>query len=167
MELNKRINNIDDILNCYTDIKIAEMYKGKKGYFSKSMYGFHDLESCVYGELVEVKENTNQPFIHELYTAFDFFIPESAVAPKEELKPSRPLTIEEFNELCDFGEFLTFKRKDDTYTHCVIYGGYTKEKGSDNPKNDFLHLGAETFSMQELFDEYEYLANDTWKPFGK
>ena len=44
---------------------------------------------------------------------------------------------------------------------------YADEK-SDNPSLDSIHLGACLFSLQELFDnyEYQYMYSEIWKPFG-
>lgn len=165
--MDKRIINRDAISNCFTDSRIAKIDVGKKGYFSKSMYGFHDLDSCVYGELVEVKENTNQPFIHELYTAYDFFISESAVAQKE--KKSRPLDLDEFRDRFAIGDVIKLRLKDCSLDLCLMYTGneYQPSEQGD-PYCDSVCLGSYSFSMQTLFDDYEYYfeVEQKWLPFG-
>ena len=156
MEYDIRITSSDLVLNCF-DTTFAEEhdYKGKFGYFTNCIEDYADLDKCQYGELTYTNSHAYQLDHGNWYT---FFLPQSAIESKK--KEYRPYTIEEF---CNEGfEIVVFREKEDhSREYHVRYNGYRKAG------TEYIILGSWSYTLNDLFNDFEYLDNDgNWKPFG-
>lgn len=168
MKLDTRIKSLSDIITCFDEDKDrAVTFVGQKGYFADDMMEFGNLGSCTHGKLEDYGIDNNYPFkCEEDDIDHAFFIPESVLKPKPKY---RPFTMEEFNNLVEFGEFVSYRQKDKAHTYCVMYVGnqYTSETEA-NPQEDMVGLGPYYHSFEELLTDYEWLPadQDKWVPFG-
>lgn len=167
MKLDKRIKTLKDIITCFDEDRTrAEKYIGQNGYFTDDIMEFGDLESCTYGELESYIIGEDYPFNCGNGDAIShaLFIPESVLKPKK--KKCRPFTMEEFKSEFDIGKPIKFRKKDDTRgERYVLLLGYGLEECNKSIFDTVL-IGHFSYSLDELFNEYEYKTNDVWKPFG-
>ena len=167
MKLDPRIENESLI---YTPFSKAKINLHEKGYFADDMMSFSDLKECVYGELVDIDTNEDYPYMCKSDTIWHgFYIPESSLKSVEENNKLKPFTIEKFCREFKLGEINTYRKMDTKHTYLNMFVGYDyADEKSDNPSLDSIHLGACSFSLQELFDnyEYQYMYSEIWKPFG-
>lgn len=170
MKPDERIKALSDILTCF-DIERAKEFIGQKGYFAGDLYWFNDLPSCPYGTLTKVSDNTDntsdifqrEDREEELYP---YFIPESSLKPVE--KACRPFTLSEFSDKFTVGQPIKFREKgaaeDELY---FILLGY-RSSLYDGKTIPYIYIGYLTFTLDELFNDYEWQETDTgdWKLFG-
>lgn len=165
MNLDKRIESIDDILNPFSNIKVAEDYVNSSGYFSNNFEDFSDLSKCTRGTLAPIVEHKNNPSLYrhrETGVLYKFFLCDSAVNNDEEPK-FRPFTLQEFLNIFPLGDAITFKRKDETYYWKLTFIGH---RGESNGSMDVC-IGCEWYSFKELAEEYEYRnESGEWVAFG-
>lgn len=158
MEYDKKIDDRAMILNCL-DVDFArDRYENSYGYFTDNIQNYSNLNKCGYGKLITIG-NSDIPYKGGNGKYFRFFLPESAV--KKE-KKYRPYTLEEFFN--EGFEVVVFRHKnDDSLEYHVCYNGYVKY---DNGVY-LIVFGNKLYSLNELFENYEYLDDDgKWKPFG-
>ena len=156
MKLDERIEKLSDILTC-VDIEEAKQFIGQKGYFSDCIRNFDDLSVKTADVLSGVYDH-DMTFIAEDDTHWRYFIPECRLKPKE--KKYRPYTIEEF---CNEGfEIIVFREKDcPSREFHLRYNGYRK---CDNVYK--VILGNITYTLSDLFEDFERFYNGRWFPFG-
>ena len=158
MELDKRFKVLP--FCCFNAERCEKYINNLKGYFANEISSFCDINICKYGTLGSVLGDQQESFyMSETEESFSFFIPEYFVKPKE--KKYKPYTIEEF---CNEGfEIVVFRSKiDESPEYHVRYNGYIKY---DNVYN--IILGTISYTLSDLFENYEYLDDDgEWKPFG-
>lgn len=168
-----RINNEHCIRAPFT-VDTAKQYIGKRGYFTDDLFNFSNLDSCCDGMLVSVESDNRHPYYCGISDEgviikgnFSFFLSAEFVEEKSKEQKYRPFTLEEFNERFEFGEYITFRLKDKTRYFCTPYNGNEyRSETEDDPVDDGVHLGAYSFSLLELFNNYELQAEDDWLPFG-
>ena len=160
MELDPRIKSIDSI-RCFNTIN-DDCY-GKFGYFTNYVTNFEDLNLirkgiCVFrdGECFPFYECTieNQKF--------QYFIPEEDLLSNPKEKQYRPCTLDDFG--LNIGDLIRFRRKDDhDFEICTMYMGYIKNNGIVK-----VMLGNTYYSLEELFNDYEWFDKDSnkWEMFG-
>lgn len=166
------MKKIDTKNSLIFDAKMAKAsleYIGEDGYFSN----FEDLSVCINGALksVLVGDDVGHPYA-SMYDShcYSFFIPQSkAVFIEEPAKKYRPFKdIGDFvSHMClrDSGEvqFIGFRSKDCTSRYDLAYNGYELDMFGVA----HIHLGSLTFTLYELFNNYEYELNSfEWVPFG-
>lgn len=159
-ELDKRIKDFSDIQSYK---QYDDKYVGEYGYFSDSIVGFSDLDSCTRSVLANIDETGGTDMIFdddENY--YRFFLPESLL---KEVK-YRPLTKDEFMRMFNngvFGQWITMKSiiTEKEY-HMQVTGCYTSELD-----NVFICLGSLQFSLGNLFTDYRWKDSDgNWRVFG-
>ena len=99
---------------------------------------------------------------------YQFFIPESCLKPKEKEKKYRPYTFMEFCEKFPVGCPIKFRQKGkEGYERYLILNGYRHEQHKGKT-NTFVCIGPGGFSLEELFNEYEWQEHYTedFEPFG-
>ncbi len=74
MELDKRIKNKEDILDCF-DTEKAKKYIGQNGYFALNLGHYKNLSDIKYGTLTGICDDSNYPF-EKVSSTWCFFIPE-------------------------------------------------------------------------------------------
>ena len=141
-----------------------------KGYFSDDIRAFSDLESCVYGELVELASLSDIPYACKVKSSdkifYSFYIPECNLKPAE--KKLRPYTFMEFDEKFTVGRPIKFRKKGmEGYERYLILDGYIHEQRKDKTFT-YIYIGSVGYALQELFEEYEWQEHYTedFKPFG-
>lgn len=174
-KMDKRIRKVTDIKTPFSeDFEELSNYIGFNAYGADDVNCFHDLDACYSGTLKRVyDDDSGFPFIisssKEVHP-FRYMILEKDLEPKNKTeKKYRPFTMEEFNDLVEFGEFVSYRQKDKAHTYCVMYVGnqYISET-EDNPQEDMVGLGPYYHSFEELLTDYEWLPadQDKWVPFG-
>lgn len=164
MDLDKRIDSIDDIFTPFSDTKVAERYVNSSGYFSNEFENFSDLGKCTHGTLKLIAEHKSDPSLYRLMetgTLYKFFLCDSAVNDEE--SKFRPFNLHEFLNIFPLGDAITFKRKDETYYWKLIFIGH---RGENNGSMDVC-IGSEWYSFKELVEDYEYRnESGEWVSFG-
>lgn len=169
MELDKRIKEGKRPLTCF-DLKEAEEFEGKEGYFSDYLRAFADgeisIEQCTAKGILKLDESSdNCPYINKTTRLnYPYFLPAEWV--KEPEKKYRPYTIKDFEKAFLNGEFEDFIIFRDKHDHGNVYtmrynGNYTRGK------YEYICLGAKNYSFESLFENYEVADYDgEWQPFG-
>lgn len=158
-ELDKRIKDFSDIQSYR---QYDDKYIGEYGYFSDSIVGFSDLDSCTRSVLANIDEMGGTDMIFdddENY--YRFFLPESLLETKY-----RPLNKDEFIRMFNngvFGQWVTLKNIVDNKESCFQIVGYFHA-----PDDTFaVCFGSHEFSLQTLFDYYRWKDYDgNWRVFG-
>ena len=169
MELDKRIKEGKRPLTCF-DLKEAEQFIGKDGYFAHEMEAFENLDRCYFSRLLGFDTcDKSIPFaVANASRDYEFFIPaEWVTEEKTEPEPKyRPYTIKDFEKAFlngEFEDFIIFRDKnnpEDVYT--MRYNGNFR-KG----EFEYICLGAKNFSFESLFENYEVANYDgDFVPFG-
>lgn len=161
MEIDNKVKNNYRIFTCF-DTEQAKQYVDTKGYFTNDIDDFNNLDDCYDGTLNVVYDNSSRPFLNKDFSRyFGFFLPEKFVKEKQ-AKKFRPCTLDGFG--LNIGDLIKFRRKDDpTFEICTLYTGYLKNNGTVK-----VMLGNTYYSLEELFDNYEWYDKDskTWEMFG-
>ncbi len=173
MELDKRIKEGKRPLTCF-DLKEAEKFEGKEGYFSDRPRDFADgeisIEQCATKGILELDERSdNDPYINKTTCLnYPYFLPAEWVKPEEQKKQYRPYSLELWTRHYDIGEIIHFRHKDSKVQHRMMLTGYTTEDGTDMTTNGMgtINLGGFLYSFQTLFESYEIMIDDEWQPFG-
>ena len=159
-ELDKRIKDFSDIQSYK---QYDDKYIGEYGYFSDSIVGFSDLDSCTRSVLANIDETGGTDMIFdddENY--YRFFLPESLL---KEVK-YRPLMKDEFMRMFHngvFGQWITMK-------HVVTENEYYMQiTGCFTSELDIVYvcLGSLHFSLENLFKDFQWKDSDgNWRVFG-
>ena len=162
MKLDIRIKSISDIFTC-TNMEEAKKFIGKRGYFADCMISFEDLSQRESYNLDRIDDD-DVPFVSG-NVHWRYFLPVDNLKPAE--KKYRPYTLEEFlNEgfevLNEGFEIVVFREKGNpSMEYHVRYNGYRK---CDNVYK--VILGNISYTLSDLFDDFERFYNDRWFPFG-
>ena len=172
MELDKRIKEGKRPLTCF-DLKEAEQFIGKKGYFAHCIDYYSDLKSTVFGTLSSTEDGDHSSFVCTEETFdnyyYHFFIPEDWVLP--EVKPEkkyRAFTLAEWIEQHEIGEVIHYRCKPEGIEFRLMYMGYAHGIGK-NIKDvgvGAVTLGLASNTLDYLFDYYEIEIDGKWLPFG-
>lgn len=159
-ELDKRIKDFSDIQSYK---QYDDKYVGEYGYFSDSIVGFSDLDSCTRSVLANIDETGGTDMIFdddENY--YRFFLPESLL---KEVKYRR-LTKDEFMRMFNngvFGQWITMKS---IVTENEYYMQFT---GCFTSELDIVYvcLGSLNLSLETLFADFQWKDSDgNWRVFG-
>ena len=156
MKLDKRIIKGKRPLTCF-DIEEAEKYIGKLCYMCDEYNLFYQLNLIEPAILMGV-EDCEVPFHFDSDKQAEFCLPCEWVTEEK----YRPCTLDDFG--LHIGDLIRFRRKDDHNIEvCTMYMGYMKNNGIVK-----VMLGNTYYSLEELFDNYEWFDKDsnTWEPFG-
>ena len=157
MELDKRIINGKRPLTCF-DIEEAEKYIGKLCYMCDEYNLFYQLNLIEPAILMGV-EDCEIPFHNGQDKQAEFCLPCEWVT---EEKQFRPCTLDDFG--LNIGDLIKFRKKDDhDFEICTMYMSYMKNNGIVK-----VMLGNTYYSLEELFDNYEWFDKDSnkWEVFG-
>lgn len=170
LELDRRIESLTDIFN-FSDVQNAKEFIGQKGYFTNCIYFLKDIQLCKYGTLINVY---TESFSYNVFRRkedgayWEYFIPESFLKSTEQ--KYRPFTLEEFKGLFPIGQPIKFRRKKmEGCERYLVLNGYIHERYNDNDQTiTYIELGSGGYTLQELFEEYEWQDADyeEFKPFG-
>ena len=163
MKLDPRIKALSDILTCF-DIEEAKQYIGQKGYFTDDLYRFSDVLSCYHDTLTNVKDNDDDNYIFndDDNHYWDLFIPESRLLIEK--KKYRPFDSKTFEQHFDIGSVIEFRKKDEKNR---IYKETIESTSKDYNLNEFyVEIGEYTYTLSDLFEDFELFENGEWKPFG-
>lgn len=137
---------------------------GIKGYFSH----YSDFEPYIEGELdgfthsqcMTIERDPNGCSSEQWY---NYFIPEDKVVFKEE-KPKKLRPYKDISEFCnetgceEIGrDIIIIRNKINEQEQVLLYIGYS---------DDTVHLGGHLITLKALFENYEFLYEDKWLPFG-
>lgn len=162
MNLDSRIKDILYIADCFTT-DTYKKYIGTECYLTNEISNFANLDNCTRGTLDAVYDDSVLPYGSK-ERGYSFCLASVFVESKH--TELRPFTINEFNRRFEFGEYITFRRKDRTRSFCVPYNGNEYQSETEGDPDDGVHLGAYAIGLQDLFNDYEYRVSDEWRPFG-
>lgn len=163
MKLDPRIKALSDILTCF-DNERAKQFIGQKGYFTDDLYRFSDVLSCYHDTLTNVKDNDDDNYIFndDDNHYWDLFIPESRLLIEK--KKYRPFDSKTFEQHFDIGSVIEFRKKDEKK---LIYKETIESTSRDYNLNEFyVEIGEYTYTLSDLFEDFELFENGEWKPFG-
>ena len=166
MELDKRIKDTGSILTCFSP-EAATEHMGQKGYFTNSIDDYQSLEQFTDFRTVSEVTDDDTPFCTG-QRCYQFFLPAEFVRPAEEKKKWRPYSLMEFEDKFTIGRPIRFREKDKTgLERYLILNGYAKAQYSTGT-TDYIHIGSTPYTLKELFEDYEWLSQDTedFEPFG-
>lgn len=165
MKLDPRIKKDKRPLCCF-DTDVAKEYIGKACYFAESIEAFENVLNLPCANLHYVDGSTApfQSYGDDGVLCFSrFIIPGEWVEDKTE--KYRPYTLDEFIRAFDIGDVFKIRSKHTNYTAVLSYNGYSKSS-----IGTCIHLGADKFTLDELFKIYEIGEGcgpeETWHPFG-
>lgn len=173
MKLDPRINDtflISDPFNA----EAANKYIGRSGYFTDAIFNFSNLDNCCTGMLVCVEADNRHPYYCGIADEgaivsgnFSFFLSAEFVEEKPKEKKFRPYTFMEFADKFPVGQPIKFRKKgnaeDELY---LILLGYRSRQCNDKTIPNIYIGYSMPFTLDELFNDYEYRVGDEWKPFG-
>lgn len=162
MKIDNKVKDNYKIFTCF-DTEQAKQYVDTKGYFVNDVDEYRCLDDCYYGTLNVVDNNSSRPYLNrDVPRYFGFFLPEEFVKQKQAKKKYRP--YKDIKEFCNQGFQIVVMRHKETKTEFhVLYNGYRLPKGGLCR----VILGNLSYSLKDLFDDYEILDSDgIWKPFG-
>ena len=163
MKLDSKIKSLSDILTCF-DNETAKSFIGQKGYFTNDLYRFSDVLSCYHDTLTNVKDNDDDNYIFndDDNHYWDLFIPESRLLIEK--KKYRPFDSKTFEQHFDIGSVIEFRKKDEKNR---IYKETIESTSRDYNLNEFyVEIGEYTYTLSDLFEDFELFENGEWKPFG-
>ena len=163
MRLDKRIINGKRPLTCF-DIEEAEKYIGKLCYMCDEYDQFHQLNLIEPTILMGV-EDCEIPFHHGKDCQAEFCLPCDWITKE---KRYRPYTLMEFNDKFTVGQPIKYRRKgNEGWEKYLILNGYRHEQ-RDNRTITYIYIGSIPFTLDELFNEYEWQEHYTedFEPFG-
>ena len=168
MELDKRIKEGKRPLTCF-DLKEAEQFIGKDGYFAHEMEGFENLDCCYFSRLLGFDTcDKSIPFaVANASRDYEFFIPAEWV--KESEKKFRAFTLAEWADKHEIGEIIHFSYKDGRQEFNVMYTGYVIEHGEDI--EDIRTIGrimlmGTAYFLEDLFENYVICIDGICQTFG-
>lgn len=145
------------------DLKKSFEYLNGEGFFS-NYKDFSDYKDGIL-KMIKVSDDSGYPYVNKYNSnGFDYFIPKSKAVfeseePEKYYKPFK--TVGELLDSTEVVKYLKFRSKSgDTYN--LAYNGYEIDKFG----TIYIHLGSLTFTLQELFNSYEYSDDTQWLPFG-
>lgn len=145
-------------------------YIGKKGFFGDDLRELKDaIDNKKYSILTEIYPKVAENYDDFLFcedgcTYFRYFLPADKVKEVEEPKKWRAFrTYDELKENgLDLGFNLAYRRKDNREQRNI--GKIIGFQLVDNKLT--ISIGPNTFSLNQLFNEYERYDELEWKPFG-
>lgn len=153
----------------WSNAENAKQYIGKEGYFADSL---KELQECVSNDNfytlfsidLDPKTDVDSIFsITEIDYKYALFIPADKVIKVKEKKWRAFRTYDELKENgLILGLHLPYRRKDNIKQRNV--GIITCFQLVDNELK--ISIGPNTFSLNQLFNEYERYDELEWKPFG-
>lgn len=155
MNIDDRITDRKYIFDCFSADKAKE-YVGENCYMTDDFPLFEDLDFIPVYKLDAIDNNS---FYSETGEGnFEYCLPVRFVKPVE--KKYRPYTIEEF---CNEGfEIIVFRERDcPSREFHLRYNGYRK---CDNVYK--VILGNISYTLSDLFEDFERFYNGRWFPFG-
>lgn len=164
MNLDSRIKDILYIADCFT-VDTYKKYIGTECYMTSEISDYSNLDKCIKAVLRRVEDDEIYPYKSDKQT-FQFCL--ASVFVEQKQTELRPFTLEEFNERFPVGQPIKFrgkgKVKDELYL--ILLGFRISQCNSKTIP--YIYIGYIPFTLNELFDEYEWQETDTgvWKPFG-
>lgn len=170
MKLDPRIKKGKRPLTCL-DVEQALEFVGKECIFSDFCLNYLDIEKFNIDNdnehigILSIDDNSSDYiFINTRNKSrYRFILPCEWVEDKTE--KYRPYTLGEFIRAFDIGDVFKIRSKHTNYTAVLSYNGYSKSS-----IGTCIHLGADKFTLDELFKIYEIGEGcgpeETWHPFG-
>ena len=159
LELDDRIIDKCHPYDCFSNAEEVSQYS--KGWFTNVLEDFTNLDNnTVYFRELKGIKNSAYPFeTKEGY--FKYFLPECMVKVQKKFRAYNSVKELPFT----VGDILFIKEKEYQEIEKCICLGILYEK---NDKLPLISLGTTTYSVQELFEDYEWRFTETgdWKPFG-
>lgn len=166
------IRNILDRRIEFDDIQSFKQYDdqyiGKSGYFSDSLCRFQDLNSCCKSTLIDIDDSKEAgDFIFDCEKGhYRYFLPEELI--KEPEKKYKVFSLEKFLKTFKVGDVICYRERGSTEIQHKMFTGYVTcaDGRYDVPGIGKISLGAYTFGLACLFNNYELFLNNNWQPFG-
>lgn len=159
LELDNRIINKCHPYDCFSNAEEVSQYS--KGWFTNVLEDFTNLDNntVYFRELKGVKKSAYPFETKEGY--FKYFLPECMVKVQEKFRAYNSIKELPFT----VGDILFIKDKESQEIEKCTCSSISYRK---NDSVSLISLGTTTYSVQELFEDYEWRFTETgdWKPFG-
>lgn len=150
----------------WSNAKTARQYIGKEGYFGDSIA---ELDRKIRGDFQNIlmdifdsdTDRASFPFGNNDEETWSLFIPTDKVRKEKKWRAFRTFDELKENGLI-LGLHLAYRRKDNREQRNI--GIITGFQLVDNKLT--ISIGPNTFSLNQLFNEYELYDELEWKPFG-
>lgn len=176
MKLDKRVKENALIGHCFNAEELKQ-YIGKECYFTDNLEDFSDLINPFEGVLKAVSPDAMVCYVAEAKVngspvefPYCFCLPAVfVVEEKPEEKKLRPFTLAEFQKIFTIGRPIMFRKKGEVESNrYLMLIGYWNTQQSNGQTFTHIHIGYSTYTLRELFEEYEWQEHYTedFKPFG-
>lgn len=158
MDLDPRIEDRKYIFDCFNS-NLASKYIGQVCYLSNNIEEFGDLDLVNIDTLKYIGESN---FYGSDKQVFMFCLPFDFVKEKEkEYEPFDPST---FEDRFDVGSVIKYRRKCHTQ---VVYKSLVENISyNEKTKEFFVTIRGITYTLADLFEDFELYENGEWIPFG-
>ena len=169
MNLDKRILPNKRPLTCL-DVEQAREFEGKLCLFSPSFGNYKNIseysEYPQYTGILTIKddfkcvESEERPYRNGNDGYFyEFALPLEWVEEEKPKKTYRPYTLSEFLNHYSLGDEVIVRHKEDKNIKHKLFTEFMEN-------NDAVRLGSHYYTLQDLYDRYEFYTGEGWKPFG-
>lgn len=157
MDLDPRIKDRTYIFDCFNSDEVSK-YIGKVCYLSNDISNFSDLDMVDIDTLHYIGEG----YFYGGDKQFMFCLPFDFVKEKE--KEYKPFDPETFEQRYNVGSVIKYRRKG--AIHLVYKAMITSTTFNENTKEFFIYMRGLSYTLKELFEDYELFEKGEWKPFG-
>ena len=160
MKLDDRIMDRKYIFDCFTSDKAKE-YIGENCYMTDDFPLFEDLDFI---QIYKLDAIDNSSFYNAAEdSSFEYCLPVRFVKPAEEkgYKPFDPVTFEQHYGI---GSVIKYRKTD--MKDLIFRALVTAAVRDVNSGEFYIVLGANSYTFNELFKNYEICEYGEWKPFG-
>ena len=168
MKLDPKIVSISHILSPI-ETEEAEKYIGEMCYFADGFYTFSNLDKCPKAKLEKIHYDSKDfPYEwNEDFEQYTYILPVKFV---EKPKKDKYVPFETLNDLRDYkiriGDPIQFKQKEvPDVQYSTIVNNIAFECNSE--EIILITLGADTYSLDTLCNNYLIKLDNKWVPFGK
>ena len=175
IKMDKRIKKVTDIKTPFSeDFEELSNYIGFNAYGADDVNCFNDLDSCYFGALKHVSDDSNYSFVIDNgrpgdTMPFRYMILAKDLESKEKReKKYRPYTLMEFSDKFSVGQPIKFRQKGaEGWERYVILNGYQHEQHEGRTVT-YIYIGPHGYTLDALFKDYEWQEHYTedFKPFG-
>ncbi len=160
MDLDPRIKDRAYIFDCFNS-KLASKYIGQVCYLSNNIAKFGDLDNVDID--IDTLKDIGEEHFYGSGKRFAFCLPFEFVKEKE--NKYKPFDPETFEKRYNLGISVIKYRRKGAY-NLVYKAIITSTIFNEKTKEFFVYMKGLSYTLDELFKEYELFEDGEWKPFG-
>lgn len=160
MDLDPRIKDRSYIFDCFSS-KLASKYIGKVCYLSNDIAKFSDLDNVDID--IDTLKDISEEHFYGSGKRFAFCLPFEGVKEKE--NEYKPFDSETFEKRYNLGISIIKYRRKGAYN--LVYKAIVEATTfNEKTKEFFVYIRGLSYTLDELFKDYELFEDGEWKPFG-